>query len=54
MLMRLNLGQQAIDLAREKHAGGGEFNLSELVADAERIVEEHRPALPPAEQPKPR
>lgn len=41
-LMKLGLGQQSIDLAREKHEGKGrgEVPLADAVAEAERLAEE--------------
>lgn len=54
LLMRLNIAQGALDLARQKLNGnGGKWSLAELVAEAEQIAETHVPAAPPAEaQPK--
>jgi hypothetical protein len=49
--MRLNLGQQAIDLAREKLSKGDtDWNLSQLVAEAEAAALEHKPAERPAQR----
>lgn len=50
LLMRLNISQGALDLARQKLEGaGGEFTLDQVVAEAEQIAEQHVPAAPPAE-----
>jgi hypothetical protein len=44
----LNLRQQLVDLAREKlDSGDSEWNLSQIVAEAERIALEHTPATRP-------
>lgn len=51
LFMGLNLRQEQIDLVREKLDGGDRsFVLAEIVADAERIALEHKPAERPTSE----
>lgn len=53
LLMGLNLRQKALDLAEERKKGGDStFVLAQVVADAERIALEHKPADRPTGEPK--
>jgi hypothetical protein len=48
LLLGLNVRQQALDLAKEKHRGDDStFVLASIVAEAERIALEHKPAERP-------
>lgn len=51
--MKLNLGQGALDLAREKlHGDAEDFTLADLVREAEQAALEHKPAEKPPEKDK--